>query len=194
MDVLISIQPYWCYLIASGCKTVEIRKNHPRLKPPFRCYIYMTAAQRLGRLWEYDTAYKNTSGRVLNGSQKVIGEFICDRITDLGNISTDPWRYLLGNIHEDHKRLVTEEACLTEEVLLKYGGRYAWHISNLVIYDQPKDLSEFWQAGNGVEEYCIACPHHEVDVVEEPCKNCDGNRKYLYRPPQSWCYVVGPAA
>lgn len=189
MAILISIQPYWCNLIASGLKTAEIRKNCPKLKPPFKCYIYMTATKRRGRLWEYDTAYEAPSGAIRDGSQRVIGEFICDKITYLGNVSTDPWRYLLGNVHEDHKRLVTKEACLTEEALLEYGGKYAWHISNLVIYNQPKDLSEFWQPGDCYEDYCIACPHHEVPVEEEPCNSCDGNRKYLYRPPQSWCYV-----
>lgn len=39
------------------------------------------------------------------------------------------------------------EMCLTPQQLYKYIGLgndgYAWHISNLVIYDKPKELSEF---------------------------------------------------
>ena len=40
--VLISIQPKWCELIASGKKTIEVRKTKPKLETPFKCYIYCT--------------------------------------------------------------------------------------------------------------------------------------------------------
>ena len=40
--VLISIQPKWCAKIASGEKTVEIRKTAPKIEAPFKCYIYCT--------------------------------------------------------------------------------------------------------------------------------------------------------
>ena len=38
-SVLISIQPKWCELIASGKKTIEVRKTAPKLETPFKCYI-----------------------------------------------------------------------------------------------------------------------------------------------------------
>ena len=38
-SVLISIHPKWCELIASGKKTIEVRKTYPKLPTPFRCYI-----------------------------------------------------------------------------------------------------------------------------------------------------------
>lgn len=41
-SVLISINPKWCELIASGKKTVEVRKTRPKLETPFKCYIYCT--------------------------------------------------------------------------------------------------------------------------------------------------------
>lgn len=44
--VLLSIRPEWCVKILNGEKTVEIRKNRPKLKPPFKCYIYCTKAQK----------------------------------------------------------------------------------------------------------------------------------------------------
>lgn len=34
-EALISIQPKWCELIASGTKTVEVRKTKPKLNTPF---------------------------------------------------------------------------------------------------------------------------------------------------------------
>lgn len=41
-SVLISIQPKWCELIASGKKTIEVRKTKPNSYTPFKCYIYCT--------------------------------------------------------------------------------------------------------------------------------------------------------
>jgi len=41
-SVLISIQPKWCELIASGKKTIEVRKTRPKLDTPFKVYIYCT--------------------------------------------------------------------------------------------------------------------------------------------------------
>lgn len=40
--VLMSTQPKWCELIANGKKTVEVRKTRPKLKTPFKVYIYCT--------------------------------------------------------------------------------------------------------------------------------------------------------
>ena len=40
--VLISIRPEWCAKIASGEKTIEVRKTRPKLETPFKCYIYCT--------------------------------------------------------------------------------------------------------------------------------------------------------
>ena len=37
-SVFLSIQPKWCELIASGEKTVEIRKTKPKLKIPLALY------------------------------------------------------------------------------------------------------------------------------------------------------------
>ena len=41
--VLMSIKPNFCELIASGKKTIEVRKTRPKLQPPFKCYIYETS-------------------------------------------------------------------------------------------------------------------------------------------------------
>lgn len=41
-SVMISIKPKYCELIASGKKTVEVRKTRPKIETPFKCYIYCT--------------------------------------------------------------------------------------------------------------------------------------------------------
>ena len=79
-SVLISIQPKWCELIASGKKTVEVRKTRPKLDTPFKVYIYMTKA--------YDTLFGNGKPKKLcvDGG-KVIGEFLnrpeCEAVTEI---------------------------------------------------------------------------------------------------------------
>lgn len=161
-SVLISIRPEWCALIAIGEKTLEIRKNKPKLETPFKCYIYCTKPGTTNADEILETHGVNGKIRKCNG--KVIGEFVCDKIEYLGNVATDKWEYLCGDKHEQHKRMVTEQACLTENEMLAYGGNFGWYISDLAIYDKPKKLSEF--------------------------KGQCGNKPLaLKRPPQSWCYV-----
>ena len=71
-SVLISIQPKWCELIASGKKTVEVRKTRPKLDLPFKCYIYETKGKQVEKITGCDITYY--------GRGKVIGEFVCDKI------------------------------------------------------------------------------------------------------------------
>lgn len=175
--VLISIHPEWCEKIASGEKALEVRKNRPKLETPFKCYIYRT---------------KGTVNHIANGKWfkmqvggTAIGEFTCDAILPMSIEYSNP-----------NSRVALKEfpgTCLTDKKIIDYLGNgvtgYGWHISDLKIYDRPKQLSDFWQHWNGAEDYCTACPYHETPIDMEPCKSCDGDRKYLARPPQSWCYV-----
>ena len=169
-SVLISIQPKWCELIASGKKTVEVRKTKPKIDMPFKCYIYCTYGEGLieandevlpNHLIEYKVSKGKTWGNCCNG--KVIGEFVCDFIYH--NISFD-----------------CSQSCVSVSELKEYSNGkplYAWHISDLVIYDKPKELSEFFYACDkpkGTD--CSEC----LDRRENKCKA-------ITRPPQSWCYV-----
>ena len=130
-------------------------------------------------------------GQIANG--KVIGEFVCDKIDE--HICTE-LKY--GRIYMYHT-VPTKDltaSCLDWSEVENYGNGkplYFWHISDLVIYDVPRELGEFYQVGKSTDfayyDYCSGCPYHETPVCEYPCNECDGNRKYLYRPPQSWCYV-----
>ena len=171
-SVLISINPKWCEKIASGEKTIEVRKSAPK-EVPFKCYIYMTQGtyKDLGLYSEY--IYKNR--------MKVIGEFVCDMIEPF----TEYKLLYDGNYVEKETRVPTEE-------LLSYKGKndflYGWHISDLEIYDKPKELSEFFTIVDD-SYFCRSCVWRETPIEEMPCKTCTGERKYLYRPPQSWQYV-----
>lgn len=123
-SVLISIQSEWCDLIARGEKTLEVRKTRPKLKTPFKCYIYRT---------------KGTVNHIANGKWfkmqvggTVIGEFICDTFVIDKTFGHDP--------------LFNGAACMKEIECAVYSCRsplYGWHISDLKIYEKPKKLSDF---------------------------------------------------
>ena len=172
--VLISIQAKWCNLIASGKKTVEVRKIKPKIDLPFKCYIYETQGRT-------ETPFVDEEGHyIFEGRGKVIGEFVCDQIKE---ITADSLVAIYFNNPQ-------ESTCLNDLEMRKYAdgkNLFLWHISNLVIYDKPKELSEFTRFCEGVDGTigCRGCRYysgkHEECLV--------GNSAPLKRPPQSWCYV-----
>ena len=177
-SVLISIQPKWVEKIAKGEKTIEVRKTRPKIETPFKCYIYCTIGN--GIKGDY---------LVPSGIQcgKVIGEFTCDRIYE--------WNYrqlqgLNGNINTYFPIFAEDlpKTCLTHNDIENYGkGKplYGWHISDLKIYDKPRELSEFGQKCDMAYE--IRCRDCLIRKGWNEC--CEVMCKPLKRPPQSWCYV-----
>lgn len=172
-SVLISIQPKWVEKIASGEKTIEVRKNKPKLETPFKVYIYCTKDK-------YDVSTVGADKPII-WHGKVIGEFVCDRI--------EVYTYSCWGYCDSVSEKSLAQTCLTANAFCDYGKQktlYGWHISNLVIYDKPKDLSDFWSADK--------CPYASKDgcIYKYHCfragqtKRC-GNT--LKRPPQSWCYT-----
>lgn len=137
-SVLISIQPKWCELIASGKKTVEVRKTKPKIETPFKVYIYCTnnggsLHTGYGGLYYHKSNMGKNDTSCINGN--VIGEFVCDYMTGLK----------ADNMIQAYYNN-TKDTCLTDEDIKNYANGkkvYYWHISNLVIYDEPKDLSKY---------------------------------------------------
>ena len=163
--VLMSIQPKWCELIASGKKTIEVRKTRPKIETPFKVYIYCTQ----GIVWaDYCSSVKAGRG-------KVIGEFICNEITvaERGSYCDIP----------------TKKSQIDVLDYLEYADEktvYGWHISDLVIYDKPKELSEFKRVCDGNCQSCQYAIWQTNGWAYEPyIVGC----KPITRPPQSWCYV-----
>lgn len=173
--VMLSIRPKWVEKIASGEKTIEVRKTRPKLETPFKCYIYETQGW-----WE------RFGIREFRLGGRVIGEFTCDRIDRLAP-ANEP--YGIYDIDDDY----VLQTCLENGALWDYGHGtplYGWHISDLKIYDAPKKLGEFWRDCLEYLELstnCWSCENICGDGDETDC-NTDG-RLYLHRPPQSWCYV-----
>ena len=162
-SVFISIKPQWCELIAKGEKTLEVRKTRPKMETPFKCYIYRT---------------KGKVKHILNGKWfnmpvggSAIGEFICD---DIRTITASDFIVLQDALN------AINGSCISPREARSYAGWksgshillcediYGWHITDLKIYDKPKELTEF----TGLRK---------TKFGYEPVR--------LKRPPQSWCYV-----
>ena len=135
-------------------KTIEVRKTRPKLGTPFKCYIYETKGKSDVPVWMDEDGHVSyeTGG-------EVIGEFVCDKVESrpFGNGIAAYYSNEVGT-------------CLSDVELRLYAtaGKplYFWHISDLIIYDEPKELSEFRHCGKN---------YHFNPIIT--------------KPPQSWCYV-----
>ena len=176
--VLISVQAEHNANIEKGLKTEELRTRVPKCELPIKFYTY-------------------ESGK--NGRHKVTNEWICREIREYPN----PDSYPLS---------LVDRACVPFSYICDYakdGEKFlrGLVISDLVIYDKPKKLSEFYLArhcfnyknvdivknvmGDYVTQYfnnslCRRCIYYDNGL--NWCEKIDG-KKAITRPPQSWCYV-----
>ena len=158
--VLLVVNPKDCSLIASGKKTLIVRKNKPKLKTPFKCYIYCTlqgSTEFFKEELNGDIAKWN-KGNWGNKKGKVIGEFVCATYIVDKTFGHDPLMYAA--------------ACMSATDVASYCTNkemYGWHISNPVFYDTPKELNEFEK------------PYGTI------IKAFDS--RYIQKVPFNWCYV-----
>lgn len=148
--VLISISPEWVKKILAGEKTLEVRKTRPKLEAPFKVYIYCTAG---------NLSYEVNNGMMCNisGGKMVVGEFVCDDIIE--------------DLRGENCDILCGQGYMSLAQIKAYGRNkklYGWHISDLKIYAQPKQLSVF----KGLRKTKFGYAPVEIK-----------------RPPQSWCYV-----
>ena len=197
--VMISIQPKWAEKIANGEKTIEVRKTRPKIETPFKCYIYCTKGENLWLTQKGVKSKTELAGYLLNG--KVIGEFVCDWITEI-TPHCDVKDFVNQYIH-GYPAILDENDCLSFQEIKAYLGNkngYDWHISDLHIYDKPKELSEFTNICPDKFHYCEICKYGSVVLSpdEEEYALYHGGHYDCYdtvchnivtRPPQSWQYV-----
>lgn len=150
--------------IKNGNKWDEIRKRIPKeLTSETVNYIYETKAN--------------------GGCGKVIGEFKVQNKVYL-------YAEIVNGVNHLYNTAFIMPALSDEELFTYlYDGKkndgWALRISDLKIYDKPKELGEFkrWNRTEGNSP----CAH--TKQLYGDCKNC--NACNLTRPPQSWCYVDG---
>lgn len=217
--ILLVVHPKWCKMIFNGKKTIEVRRTRPKLEPPFEVLVYMTKPKPYlatiikegddlyGEIYHGKTLFFKSDRHYYNRNyitmeQRVIGSFICDKVDcyPYGDMSFpipaydgDPTVCECGNGY-----YITcgelEKTCLTDKELESYGNGkklYGWHITDLKIYDKPKELSDFSKYGyKYLGGYCVNnnCKNYVYNGYYQP-PECKIDGCFLKRPPQSWMYV-----
>lgn len=202
-SIMTSVTPYLCGKIASRKCKILVRKSVPK-EVPFKAFIYCTKSNKylLDRdsdgsmfCWDkkehhYPFKYEKDHEELFNG--KVIGEFICNKV--------DEYKYDYGcgyypgdgvDIDDD---TILETAIDREDINIYAKGKtlYGWYISDLRIYDRPKELSEFKTPPcEKPEKACENCKYRVVintpDMYEVDCFVANGRE--ITRPPQSYMFV-----
>ena len=165
-SILISIRPKWVAEILKREKTIEIRKTAPKCELPIDVYIYCTKGDYIG----------NLSNRYVG---KVVSKFTLRETSEIENemrTDLDDSKYPSYSTAEMSERELLENASLTAWEINEYLRRkkgYAWHISDLVIFDEPKELDGFDYLNPGGIRYIGQ-------------RSINGLPK---RAPMSWCYA-----
>lgn len=183
-SVLIAIRPQRVEKIASGEKTIEVRKSAPQ-EVPFKAYIYETQGRT-------ETPWIDEDGHfIYKGRGQVIGDFICDKVDKIMTLQHTYYNFLGVPLATTTEYCIWNDdlpqMCLTKKEIEEYGkGKtlYGWHISDLKIYDKPKELSEFY-----TKKKCNSCKKSGYEstacMYDEDCKV----PMSITRAPQSWQYV-----
>ena len=197
-SVLISIKPKWCEKICHEIgkdetgkpiyeKRIEVRKSAPK-EVPFKAYIYCT------RIIDKKHCRDEFDIGIWKGNGHVIGEFICDKVYNLFPFAMGTGIELLDEVVSPEQ--FCKDSCLTEQEICDYIGEkdgYGWHISDLKIYDKPKELSEFRKPldrvwGSYCNDYCDrGCI--SFGSTDYSCNDYWNWEKGLTRPPQSYMFV-----
>lgn len=171
-SILMSFSPYWYYLIGERIKKIECRKVKPKSKDwngTIECYMTKDEKSFNRIPKEFQEKYRKHFG-------KVGMRFVCDFIVD-GKNSAQDWAY------------IGEHSCVPSSELYEYCGEnengdtdycYGLHISDLQIYDKPKELCEF----RGQRKDCY---YSDLGLAIPKCEDCNGCN--LKRPPQSYQYI-----
>lgn len=203
-SILMSIKPKWIKKIASGEKTCEVRKRVPKCGTPFKVYMYCTNPKletvqiiKKGESIYGDMLHTEETPLFIKTyadaeealysmfkSGKVVGEFVCDEVYNFiqagaGIMFADKE---LNQLDPQDARDMT---CLTDKEFDDYLGNkdgYGLHISDLKIYDKPKELSEFHYPCTYPNNSCYDCA---IERLKPHCHYAG----VLERPPQSWQFV-----
>ena len=167
--IMMSIRPQYVAKILNKEKTIEIRKKFPKDYVGW-VYIYCTKSGEVFKNSDnHYSAYKNRSKRIYKGRLSncaVVARFWCDKVVEFYDFDDD----------------LCKKACLDRGEMLDYLGNKngtAIHISDLEIFDKPKEISEFrhfvkyWK--------CIDEPYSHYACVEELVS--------LEKAPQSYMFI-----
>lgn len=185
--ILASIKPYYYYLIAEEKKKIEVRKTALKNLPQDIAFCMSKDEKSFAKIpKEFQEKYRKHFGKV---GMRVV----CDKVdkyklheglTEFNSMGL-PWRtygaYLIFT--DEYKSM-----CLSYDEVKKYGNGntlYGWHMSNLKVYDKPKELSEFRKSGFMTEEEWLFNLYPNTHCHYEAW----AKKFEIARPPQSYMFV-----
>lgn len=190
--ILLSIKPKWVADILNGEKTIEIRKTMPKCDLPIDVYIYCTKGNKkdwhLIEVTDTDTGWEGYEYDYYIGSKgylhwclesKVVAKFTLRKVEQ---IRSDSSCHIIDRYYTDSVKAedLYKKSCLTKKEFEMYENTmiwfdvmtgaycnmYAWHIEDLVIFDEPRELIEFGYFDKNGTTYHI-----------------------LTKAPQNFCYI-----
>lgn len=173
--ILVSIKPYYYYLIAEEKKKIEVRKMALKNLPQDIVFYMSKDEKSFAKIpKEFQDKYRKHFG-------KVGLAIVCDKITRYNCDKAFDEYFIAGYIGA---YMPLKEMCLTNKDLIEYGkGRplYGWHISDLKIYDKPKPIMQFYKPCPIKIKNCPVCEFYSTYT------GCCMNN--IDRPPQSYMFV-----
>ena len=171
--ILASIKPYYYYLIAERKKKIEVRKSALKNLPQDIAFYMSKDEKSFAKIpKEFQEKYRKHFGKV---GMRVV----CNKVDEY-TFSSYEAEYRVNHLEQN-------AMCLNQPELIRYGkGKtlYGWHISDLKIYDEPKELSEFFKPCPTKEKGdCLSCDCLADNDYGGVCTN------NLTRPPQSYMFV-----
>lgn len=177
MTIILSIKPYYLYLILIGKKTIELRKSFPQRKEWDRtAFLYCTKDKKsFAEIPEEDQGWMRDK----------LGKIACKIVID----DIDKVFCAYGTLYSERNSQPNklEQLCLSIDEVRKYLGKkrigYDWHIAFLTLFE-PREITEF------------------VRVCTDNCKNCGihvfgcecDRLLAITFAPQSWCYALEATA
>lgn len=190
--ILINNHPQCIEKIIKGEKRIEIRPFE--LETPFKVVVYCTKKndEFIKRCKEiqnklYESHYLNSRAeRVLRGVGKVVLEYVVNEVDDI---------LLHTHSFEKKKERILRDSCLSEQELKKYlkcdingksNAGKAWYISQLKVFETPKELGDFFKI-DCASEHCSSCNYSTVEKKGDRFQYiCSA---IVTRPPQNFMRV-----
>ena len=182
-SILLSIKPKYVANILNGIKTLEIRKKFPSDYVGW-VYIYCTKKEPYARRYVHNDKWGTLE--YIKSDGKVVARFWCDKVEEI--------KYHFGyyDMGEWTESYILENSCLSAKELddyLQASKEYdenkvsrvygkAIHISQLEIFDKPKELKNFLINSHTVSGIGFKGEEKQFKIL-----------KPLKRAPQSWQHI-----
>ena len=167
--ILASLKPYYYYLIGERKKTIEVRKSALKDLPQDIAFYMSKDEKSFAKIpKEFQEKYRKHFGKV--GIRAVVDNMDVYAYDCCDGVDIDDDMLLETMIDREYINIYAKGKAL-----------YGWHISNLKIYDKPKELSEFRISCNR-KNLCYSCNR----FTGKPWDICNNS---ITRPPQSYMFV-----